>query len=146
MKSKMVVRSLPSLVLLGVAIGAPYDLTFADAPTNQVLAVPSMQSSVVEQNGVITVTVVIDKKKEPQIRELEGTAMLRTNSLLRRSFTELPRQFSIPASVDRADFDPETEIYTLIDDAVARVMKSKGGFIWACKNYDGDVMSDMVSS
>ena len=36
--------------------------------------------------------------------------------------------------------------YTLIDDAVARVMRSKGGFIWACKNYDGDVMSDMVSS
>ncbi|MGI6220291.1 MAG: NADP-dependent isocitrate dehydrogenase [Coriobacteriales bacterium] len=36
--------------------------------------------------------------------------------------------------------------YTLIDDAVARVMKSHGGFIWACKNYDGDVMSDMVSS
>ena len=34
----------------------------------------------------------------------------------------------------------------MIDDAVARVMKSKGGFIWACKNYDGDVMSDMVSS
>ncbi|MCR2037738.1 NADP-dependent isocitrate dehydrogenase [Adlercreutzia caecimuris] len=36
--------------------------------------------------------------------------------------------------------------YTLIDDAVARVMKADGGFIWACKNYDGDVMSDMVSS
>ena len=36
--------------------------------------------------------------------------------------------------------------YTLIDDAVARVMKAKGGYIWACKNYDGDVMSDMVSS
>ena len=36
--------------------------------------------------------------------------------------------------------------YTLIDDAVARVMKTQGGFIWACKNYDGDVMSDMVSS
>lgn len=36
--------------------------------------------------------------------------------------------------------------YTLIDDAVARVMRDKGGFIWACKNYDGDVMSDMVSS
>lgn len=36
--------------------------------------------------------------------------------------------------------------YTLIDDAVARVMKSEGGFIWACKNYDGDVMSDMLSS
>ena len=36
--------------------------------------------------------------------------------------------------------------YTLIDDAVARVMKADGGFIWACKNYDGDVMSDMVST
>ena len=36
--------------------------------------------------------------------------------------------------------------YTLIDDAVARVVKEEGGFIWACKNYDGDVMSDMVSS
>ena len=36
--------------------------------------------------------------------------------------------------------------YTLIDDAVARVMQSKGGFLWACKNYDGDVMSDMVAS
>ena len=34
--------------------------------------------------------------------------------------------------------------YTLIDDAVARVIRSEGGFIWACKNYDGDVMSDMV--
>ncbi len=39
-----------------------------------------------------------------------------------------------------------TYFYTLIDDAVARVMKSEGGFIWACKNYDGDVMSDMISS
>ena len=36
--------------------------------------------------------------------------------------------------------------YTLIDDAVARVMKAKGGFIWACKNYDGDVMSDLVAT
>ena len=36
--------------------------------------------------------------------------------------------------------------YTLIDDAVARVIRSKGGFIWACKNYDGDVMSDMVAT
>ncbi len=36
--------------------------------------------------------------------------------------------------------------YTLIDDAVARVMRSEGGFIWACKNYDGDVMSDMVAT
>ena len=48
----------------------------------------------------------------------------------------------------KADFEKAgiTYFYTLIDDAVARVMKSKGGFIWACKNYDGDVMSDMVSS
>lgn len=36
--------------------------------------------------------------------------------------------------------------YTLIDDAVARVIRSKGGFIWACKNYDGDVMSDMIAT
>ncbi|MBP5472397.1 MAG: NADP-dependent isocitrate dehydrogenase, partial [Lachnospiraceae bacterium] len=36
--------------------------------------------------------------------------------------------------------------YTLIDDAVARVVRSDGGFIWACKNYDGDVMSDMVAT
>ncbi|MBR2259351.1 MAG: NADP-dependent isocitrate dehydrogenase [Blautia sp.] len=39
-----------------------------------------------------------------------------------------------------------TYFYSLIDDVVARVMKSKGGMIWACKNYDGDVMSDMISS
>ncbi len=39
-----------------------------------------------------------------------------------------------------------TYFYTLIDDAVARVIRSEGGFIWACKNYDGDVMSDMVST
>ncbi len=48
----------------------------------------------------------------------------------------------------KAQFDESgiTYFYTLIDDAVARVMKAEGGFIWACKNYDGDVMSDMVSS
>ncbi|MDR2618420.1 MAG: NADP-dependent isocitrate dehydrogenase [Treponema sp.] len=39
-----------------------------------------------------------------------------------------------------------TYFYTLIDDAVARVVKSEGGFLWACKNYDGDVMSDMIAS
>ncbi len=39
-----------------------------------------------------------------------------------------------------------TYFYTLIDDAVARVIRSEGGFLWACKNYDGDVMSDMVST
>ncbi|MBQ6575608.1 MAG: NADP-dependent isocitrate dehydrogenase, partial [Lachnospiraceae bacterium] len=45
-------------------------------------------------------------------------------------------------------FDSEGIVYfySLIDDIVARIMKSKGGMIWACKNYDGDVMSDMISS
>ena len=47
---------------------------------------------------------------------------------------------------DRFDQAKIRYFYTLIDDAVARVMKSEGGFIWACKNYDGDVMSDMLSS
>ena len=49
---------------------------------------------------------------------------------------------------DRAKFEAAgiEYFYTLIDDAVARIMKAEGGFIWACKNYDGDVMSDMLSS
>ena len=48
----------------------------------------------------------------------------------------------------RAEFEKAgiTYFYTLIDDAVARVVRSEGGFIWACKNYDGDVMSDMVAT
>ena len=48
----------------------------------------------------------------------------------------------------KADFEKAgiEYFYTLIDDAVARVIRSKGGYIWACKNYDGDVMSDMVST
>ena len=56
------------------------------------------------------------------------------------------------AEVYEADYKAKFEeagityFYTLIDDAVARVIRSKGGFIWACKNYDGDVMSDMVST
>jgi isocitrate dehydrogenase len=47
---------------------------------------------------------------------------------------------------DRFDQAGITYFYTLIDDAVARVIRSSGGFIWACKNYDGDVMSDMVAT
>ena len=47
---------------------------------------------------------------------------------------------------DRFEEAGLTYFYSLIDDIVARVMKAEGGFIWACKNYDGDVMSDMVSS
>ena len=39
-----------------------------------------------------------------------------------------------------------TYFYTLIDDAIARTIRSEGGYIWACKNYDGDVMSDMIST
>ena len=48
----------------------------------------------------------------------------------------------------KAQFEAEglTYFYTLIDDAVARVMRSQGGFVWACKNYDGDVFSDMLSA
>jgi len=48
----------------------------------------------------------------------------------------------------KEDFDRSgiEYFYTLIDDAVARVVRSEGGFIWACKNYDGDVMSDMISA
>lgn len=48
----------------------------------------------------------------------------------------------------RRNFEDQgiTYFYTLIDDAVARVMRSEGGFVWACKNYDGDVMSDMIST
>lgn len=48
----------------------------------------------------------------------------------------------------KADFEAAgiEYFYTLIDDAVARVMRSPGGFVWACKNYDGDVMSDMVAT
>jgi isocitrate dehydrogenase len=47
---------------------------------------------------------------------------------------------------DRYDAAGLTYFYTLIDDAVARIMRSDGGMLWACKNYDGDVMSDMVAS
>lgn len=47
---------------------------------------------------------------------------------------------------DKFDIAGIEYFYTLIDDAVARVIRSKGGYIWACKNYDGDVMSDMVST
>jgi isocitrate dehydrogenase len=56
------------------------------------------------------------------------------------------------AEIYRQEFQKDFEacgieyVYTLIDDVVARVMRSKGGFLWACKNYDGDVMSDMVAT
>ena len=61
---------------------------------------------------------------------------------------EFKRVFEEEFVAYRAQFEQLgiTYFYTLIDDAVARVIRSEGGFIWACKNYDGDVMSDMVST
>ena len=61
---------------------------------------------------------------------------------------EFKRVFEEEYENYKAEFDKLgiTYFYTLIDDAVARVIRSEGGFIWACKNYDGDVMSDMVST
>ena len=61
---------------------------------------------------------------------------------------EFKRVFEEEFENYRAEFEKLgiTYFYTLIDDAVARVIRSEGGFIWACKNYDGDVMSDMVST
>ena len=61
---------------------------------------------------------------------------------------EFKRVFEEEFEGYKADFEKLgiTYFYTLIDDAVARVIRSEGGFIWACKNYDGDVMSDMVST
>ena len=56
----------------------------------------------------------------------------------RRSTTRNTRKNSKSLSIEY--------FYTLIDDAVARVIRSEGGYIWACKNYDGDVMSDMVAT
>ena len=52
----------------------------------------------------------------------------------------LPCELTVRPRYDRTYF------YTLIDDAVARVIRSEGGYIWACKNYDGDVMSDMIAT
>jgi len=62
------------------------------------------------------------------------------------AFKEIMQRVFDEAYKDRFEAAGLTYFYTLIDDAVARVMRSKGGFIWACKNYDGDVMSDMVST
>ena len=69
----------------------------------------------------------ISKKYDARFREI-------FDRVYRESYEEKFREAGI------------TYFYTLIDDVVARVMKSEGGFVWACKNYDGDVMSDMLSS
>ena len=67
-----------------------------------------------EIDGIVTISVYIDKRAEPKIKELEGTAMLRTNRLLRRQFKELPKNYSVPISVERADYDANEEIYTYV--------------------------------
>ncbi len=71
----------------------------------------------------------------------KDTISKKYDARFREIFDEVFQQY-------KADFERLglTYFYTLIDDAVARVIRSHGGFIWACKNYDGDVMSDMVST
>lgn len=71
----------------------------------------------------------------------KDTISKKYDARFREIFDEVFQQY-------RSDFERLgiTYFYTLIDDAVARVIRSNGGFIWACKNYDGDVMSDMVST
>ena len=71
----------------------------------------------------------------------KDTISKKYDARFREIFDEVFQQY-------KADFERLglTYFYTLIDDAVARVIRSRGGFIWACKNYDGDVMSDMVST
>lgn len=62
------------------------------------------------------------------------------------TFKDIFREIFDAEYKEKFDAEGIEYFYTLIDDAVARVMKSEGGYIWACKNYDGDVMSDMISS
>ncbi len=62
------------------------------------------------------------------------------------SFKDIFQEIYDAEYKERFEAEGLAYFYSLIDDIVARVMKAKGGFIWACKNYDGDVMSDMVSS
>ena len=71
----------------------------------------------------------------------KDTISKKYDARFREIFDEVFQQY-------KADFERLglAYFYTLIDDAVARVIRSRGGFIWACKNYDGDVMSDMVST
>ena len=62
------------------------------------------------------------------------------------SFKDIFQEIFDEEYKDRFDQAGIEYFYTLIDDAVARVIRSEGGYIWACKNYDGDVMSDMVAT
>ena len=66
---------------------------------------------VVERDGVITITIIIDKNAEPKIKELEGTAMLRAQRQLRKIFRDLPIRFSVPISVTHADLDVDMDVY-----------------------------------
>lgn len=69
------------------------------------------RNEVIEKDGVITIRITIDRKKEPKVKELEGTAMLRTDRQLRKLFQDLPRRYSVPMSVTRADFDSRANVY-----------------------------------
>ena len=76
------------------------------------------------------------------------TASKNIQSIFYGVWDKITSVFSNAKDVFKEKFDAAgiTYFYTLIDDAVARVVRSEGGYIWACKNYDGDVMSDMVAT
>lgn len=82
----------------------------------------------------------IDQKKDLWF-STKDTISKKYDARFREIFDEVFEQYK--ADFERLGLE---YFYTLIDDAVARVVRSEGGFIWACKNYDGDVMSDMVST
>ena len=94
-----------AFVLLAICL----ELQGADVKSSRV-----PKNSIEEVDGIVTISVFIDKRVETKVKELEGTAMLRTNRLLRRQFKELPRNFSLPVSVERADYDANEEIYTYV--------------------------------
>ncbi len=108
-------------------------------------------------DGIIQGVHNIDKSIESFARSCFNYALDTGMSLWFSSKDTISKQYDhrfkdIFAEIYEAEYKSRFEeagieyFYTLIDDAVARVIRSEGGFIWACKNYDGDVMSDMVST
>ena len=84
----------------------------------------------------------IDQKKDLWF-STKDTISKKYDARFREIFNEVFEKEGYKAKFEELGLE---YFYTLIDDAVARVIRSRGGFIWACKNYDGDVMSDMVST
>ena len=80
------------------------------------------------------------------IHNFKGAGVLQGMHNLNDSIESFARSCFNFALETKQDLWFATYFYTLIDDAVARVIRSEGGYIWACKNYDGDVMSDMVAT